>query len=1228
MTVYIQNMPARIGRIISTFGALFSLYLLINVATACTKTGKITSTAKPSTATVATGNSMTVDPKEENHITTENVSIKVPPNTFDQVVNLEVQARAEHPSPDSSLYQKINELTITTTTIDGALVKTGAKNLQIEVALAVEFEHSELEVVIFDPESLKVVLVIEKGDLQIETKNGQTYITTETTYASANYIIAIPSQTLDDALSAVESEMSSVEADISALKDIADGRLASLQIDVSYLEQKIANLSPEEQGLYTTKITNFVDRLSNIVTTATAGDPNDTTSDSGSSAAIDNSAKKFVIETPSRAAVGSSAIVTIKAISQSGNVDTAYEKDVSLVLSGNGTGAGLVDIRSGVGTKSIGNTQGQMVNISLNDTSNTELDVSDTKSIQFLPVLLINDQSFDELGIASVYLSLNAPSDQEITFDYTVGSGTASENVDFLPIALDSLTLPAGATSASIPLGIVSDRDFESGGETTIIGLPNSESIFMGSNSATVTINDDDLPRLGGVESIALGYDHTCALLSSGAVKCWGDNAIGQIGDNTTGNTRPSPTDVAGLSSGVSQIVAKGGHTCVVLDTGPLRCWGDNWQGQVGDNTSGNNRLTPTDVSGLSSGVSQIATGAIHTCALLDSGAVKCWGYNWQGQVGDNTSGNNRLTPTDVSGLSSGVSQIAMGSHHTCALLDSGAVKCWGYNGSGQIGDNTSGNERLTPTDVSGLSSGVSQISGGTSHTCALLDSGAVKCWGDNAWGQIGDNTSGNTRLTPTDVSGLSSGVDHIAVGDYHACALLDSGAVKCWGNNGSGQVGDSTSGNFRLIPADVSGLSSAVTQIAVGGSHTCALLDSGYMQCWGSNGWGQMGNHTTGNTRLTPTDVTGLSSGVGHISTAFREGMINSSYTCALLDSGAVKCWGNNMYGQMGDNTTGGHRMTPTEVLGLSSGVSQVGAGAKHACALLDSGAVKCWGDNGSGQVGDNTSGNSRPTPTEVSGLNSGASQIAVGAAHTCALFDSGAVKCWGDNWAGQVGDSTSGNLRLTPTDVLGLGASTSQIAVGNSHTCALLTSGAVKCWGDNWVGQIGDNSSENTRLTPTEVSGLSSGVRQIIAGDAHTCALLTSGAVKCWGANGLGQIGDNTSGNTRLTPTEVSGLSSGVSQISAGYIHTCALLESGAVKCWGTNGSGQIGDNTSGNTRLTPTDVFGLSSGVRQIAAGVNHTCATDVFGRAMCWGANSSNQLGNVFSTVTPQYVREGN
>ena len=346
--------------------------------------------------------------------------------------------------------------------------------------------------------------------------------------------------------------------------------------------------------------------------------------------------------------------------------------------------------------------------------------------------------------------------------------------------------------------------------------------------------------HLSGVAAVAAGNFHTCVLTRRGAVECWGINSHGQLGDGTK-TERHAPVAVSGLTSGVAAIAAGETHTCALTRAGAVKCWGNNESGQLGDGTT-TDRSRPVAVPHLASGVIAITAGDEHTCAVKANGAAKCWGWNDSGQLGDGTWAE-RHAPVSVSGLTSGVVAIAAGGYYTCALTSTGAVECWGENLDGQLGDGTE-NDRRRPVAVSGLSSGVAAITAGFADTCALTSANALKCWGGNAFGELGDGTT-TDHSTPVDVSGLSSGVTAMTVGFDHTCALTNAGAVECWGTNDSGELGDGTT-TERHAPVAVSGLTGGVAAIAAGNGHTCAVTSTGVVECWGYNGSGQLGDGTT----------------------------------------------------------------------------------------------------------------------------------------------------------------------------------------------------------------------------------------------------------------------------------------------------------------------------------------------------------------------------------------------
>jgi len=354
---------------------------------------------------------------------------------------------------------------------------------------------------------------------------------------------------------------------------------------------------------------------------------------------------------------------------------------------------------------------------------------------------------------------------------------------------------------------------------------------------------------------IAAGYVHTCVVTDAGAVRCWGTQ---NFGDGTTTEASPS-VNVVGLASGITAIAAGNYHTCVLTGSGGVKCWGSNSGGELGNGTTSAS-TTPVDVTGLSGGNTAISAGGGHTCALTNSGGVKCWGSNPYGALGDGTNLDSSV-PVDVVGLDSGISMIAAGGLHTCALTRGGSVTCWG---DGQH-DDAEIHHTNVPVDVPGLENDVRLIAAGNFSTCAVRDEGSVTCWGPNYAPPPGERLP--DRFVPVDVSRLAAGVSAITVGDAHSCVLTGGGAA-CWGGNSYGELGNGLTSDSRVpFPVDVAGLGSGVAGIAVGGMHTCALITGDSVKCWGSNTYGQLGTVMRCSSTSIPLDVR-LDGSVGPVPT------------------------------------------------------------------------------------------------------------------------------------------------------------------------------------------------------------------------------------------------------------------------------------------------------------------------------------------------------------------------
>lgn len=513
------------------------------------------------------------------------------------------------------------------------------------------------------------------------------------------------------------------------------------------------------------------------------------------------------------------------------------------------------------------------------------------------------------------------------------------------------------------------------------------------------------------------------------------------------------------------------------------------------------------------------------------------------------------------------------------------------------------------PKLVTGAGTWVSLTAAGA-YTCGLTRGGAAYCWGDNGSGSLGDGSTTN-RPTPVAVAG---GIGLASL--YHSCGLTSSGAAYCWGNNYYGQVGDGSTTDRSTPVAVAGGLRFA--SLTAGGDVTCGVTSSGAAFCWGLNHYGELGDGSTTD-RPTPVAVAGR--------LTFASLTAGGFHTCGATTSGAVYCWGDNEFGQLGLNSIPPYSSAMPVAVATGLRFASLTAGSAHTCGLTSAGAAYCWGLNTDGQLGDGSNdastANVHSTPVAVVGGLTFTS-LTAGSDYTCGVTSSGAAYCWGANYYGQLGDGSM-TVRPAPVAVAG-GLTFANLTAGAYHTCGVTSGGAAYCWGSDGSGELGDGlgASETESHTPVAVAGGLTFV-SVTAGYWHACGVTSGGGAYCWGQNQYGALGDGST-TDRSVPLAVAG---GVSftSLTGGGNHTCGLTSGGAAYCWGYNFLGQLGDGST-TDRTTPVAVAGGLT-FASLAAGYWYTCGVTSGGAAYCWGNDGASQLGDssYIDRSTPVAVRGG-
>ena len=766
---------------------------------------------------------------------------------------------------------------------------------------------------------------------------------------------------------------------------------------------------------------------------------------------------------------------------------------------------------------------------------------------------------------------------------------------------------------------------------------------------------------------------HSIALASDGTVYTWGLNQYGQLGNNTTTNSRsPIAVQVAGTplaGKTIVQIAAGADHSLALDSDGALYAWGSNAYGQLGNGTTTNSsvpvavKIAGTPLAGKT--IVQIAAGANHNMVLTSDGAVYTWGWNYHGQLGNNTKTNSntivavQTISTPIAGKK--IVKIAAGQGHSLALTDDGMVYAWGRNDTGQLGNNATTDAMLpvavTVTGTPMSNKTIVEIASGARHSLAIDSSGKVYAWGHNGSGQLGNNSTVNA-LTPVAVQApADKNIIQVSGSGWlgaSSSALASDGTVYSWGRGFDGQLGDGTNNDssvpvittINLVdtpstpthvmakPGDTTAIISWQAPIVSGGQNI-----TGYVlqyQAVGASSW------TTINVAAAATShtITGLTNDQTYrIRLAAKITAGTGDFSNVVLVTPHAKPTITNVSPAIGP-VAGGQNvtLTGTNFILKSKKIMQTVNGNGYSLALSADGTVYTWGRNEYGQLGNGVTATNSPVPVAVKTAGTPMEgktivQISAKVWYALALASDGTVYSWGFNSWGQLGNGTSGTANNASAPVAVKTAGTPmegktivQVAAGATHSLALATDGTIYAWGKNEYGQLGNDSTTNSpvpvavKTAGTPMDGKT--IIQIHAGYEHSLALASDGTVYAWGRNNSGQLGKNDATDTHI-PAAVQTLGTPMAgkvivQLAAGNSQSMALASDGTVYTWGWNQYGQLGNGTTTNSRIpvavvtTGTPLAGKT--ISQIAAGNAHALAMTDDGAIYSWGWNQYGQLGN--------------
>ncbi|MCP3922018.1 MAG: hypothetical protein GY714_05460 [Desulfobacterales bacterium] len=631
---------------------------------------------------------------------------------------------------------------------------------------------------------------------------------------------------------------------------------------------------------------------------------------------------------------------------------------------------------------------------------------------------------------------------------------------------------------------------------------------------------DKDTPTQIGSDNdwsmVTAGRKHRLALKKDGRLYLWGERILSHLGDNSWVINIDKPYRL-GDDSNWAMISAGSGHSLALKEDGRLYSFGENSDGQLGDD----NRSGYLSQVGSDSDWASVSAGENHTIALKKNGTLYAWGANNNGQLGDGTN-TKKNTPVQI-GSGNDWAFVTAGGNHSVALKKDGTLYGWGSVGY-NFGDGIT--EKNEPTQI-GFDNNWNMITTSAGHTLAIKKDGTLYAWGFNRNGELGDGT-GLGKNTITQIGSESDWVS-VSAGGSHTIAIKKEGQLYAWGDNSWGQLGfpDSTPNEIKQI-----GSEDDWAMITAGYSHSLSIKKDGSLYAWGDNYYNQLGDDTSSH-RSEPTQIYSENSWVSMVSGMY--------YTLAIKNDGTLHTWG---------GSSNSDKDVPTQI-GLDSNWESVAVFENCKFAIKKDGILYAWGENGYGQLGDGTDQN-KDIPTQI-GSGNNWSMVTTGGSHTIAIKKDGRLYAWGSNHSGQLGNGTTFD-RYAPIQI-GPDKDWASAAAGRDHTIAIKKDGRLYAWGNNYIGQLGDGTNSDKDI-PTQI-GFDEDWVWVAAYGSNTYAIKDDGTLYRWAGN--------KSSRTRI-PTQI-GYDSDWASVNANGLHTIAMKTDGTIHSVGNNDFGQLGNGTTSN-------------------------------------------------------------